>query len=320
MVAAALLGLALLAQSAMAQQDVLTDAGTNRAGVANGVLTIPVFVKDVLGTSAGRDQPPAGQITNVEFGMTFEAAKIAGCLAAVGNCDFVESGVLSGVKPASSDPLSNCTTAATGCFFRTITLSANSLTYTVSTRTALPTSADPVGDLLGYVRVKLAAGFTSPTTATQNGAAGYLGGPGPGSSQPDTSSETVANGKLVVNDTAPQKSIDDIDANGAVDPFTDGILLVRRMLGASGTALTQSAVLGTNRITPADVVRYLDSINNLQDVDGNNTVDPFTDGILTVRFMLGATGTALTASATGPGCTRCDSASIINYLNLLIQQ
>ncbi len=53
------------------------------------------------------------------------------------------------------------------------------------------------------------------------------------------------------------------------------------------------------------------------DVDGNGKVTALTDGLLILRFLFGFTGVTLTSSAVGPGCTRCDSAAILPYLNSL---
>lgn len=316
-------------------QDVISAAATSRSGTANGVMVIPVFVKDLTGTPAGRDQVAASQISAIEFKIDFDAAKIAGCLVAQGNCDFVEGGILSGVKPGAADVDGNVCdkTAATGCNFRAITRGASSLTYTISTNppAALTTSADPVGDLIGYVKVVLASNFcctmtstmdVNCSTATDPRCAGYLGG------TDGASAETLANSSLTVTGTAAQKAILDLDANGAVDAFTDGILAIRRMspLTQSGTSLTLSgqAVSPTAaRPNAADLARYIDSLGRLADVDGDGKVDAFTDGILIIRYMapLNQTGTSLTLSgqAVSPTCTRCTAAAIQAYLAQMIQ-
>jgi hypothetical protein len=51
------------------------------------------------------------------------------------------------------------------------------------------------------------------------------------------------------------------------------------------------------------------------DVDGNNTVDPLTDGLLLMRAMLGMTGTAVTDNAVGASPARQDWTAIRSYLN-----
>ena len=53
------------------------------------------------------------------------------------------------------------------------------------------------------------------------------------------------------------------------------------------------------------------------DVDGNGTTEPLTDGLLVLRFLFGFTGATLTTGAVGAGCTRCDAAAIVAYLQSL---
>ena len=52
----------------------------------------------------------------------------------------------------------------------------------------------------------------------------------------------------------------------------------------------------------------------VMDVDGNGAVTPLTDGLLVLRFLFGFSGATLTTGAIGPGCTRCDAAAIVPYL------
>ena len=52
----------------------------------------------------------------------------------------------------------------------------------------------------------------------------------------------------------------------------------------------------------------------LLDVDGDGSTQALTDGLLVVRYGFGFRGATLIASAIGPGCTRCDIASIEAYL------
>ena len=51
------------------------------------------------------------------------------------------------------------------------------------------------------------------------------------------------------------------------------------------------------------------------DIDGNGTVDALTDGMLTIRYMLGLRGAALVAGAVGDCATRSTSTDIQNYLS-----
>ena len=335
-----LVSILTIVPSAVAQ-DVIGAAATSRGGAANGTLLIPIFLKDVTGTPAGRDKPacvaatPCSQISELEFKIDFDGTKIAGCLAAPNNCTFTEAGLLAGVKPGTPDSLGNVCdgTATTGCNFRAITLSNTSLTYTISTNPPLSgvmaTTGDAVGDLVGYVSVVLGGSFSGTTTATldasgacgglgQVGCAAYLGG------TDNTSGETVANAKLTLNNAIAAKALYDVDANSAVDAFTDGILMIRRMLGASGTSLTlNGAAVGTGaaRSSATDLQHAIDALGKVRDVDGNGAVDAFTDGILMIRYMLGATGTSLTlnGAAVGTGCTRCTPASIQTYLAQMSQ-
>ncbi len=75
----------------------------------------------------------------------------------------------------------------------------------------------------------------------------------------------------------------DIDQNGIIDALTDGILILRYLLGIGGDALTQNAIgprtvrkigPGAIRSDPTDVVAYLEQLrDSLLDVDGNGSAD-----------------------------------------------
>jgi hypothetical protein len=59
-------------------------------------------------------------------------------------------------------------------------------------------------------------------------------------------------------------------------------------------------------------------VGTLIDVDGDGAFAPLTDGLLLLRFGFGFTGATLITGAIGPGCTRCDAASITAYLTSLL--
>jgi hypothetical protein len=67
-----------------------------------------------------------------------------------------------------------------------------------------------------------------------------------------------------------------------------------------------------------DVVAQRFATLAVLDVDGNGTTGALTDGLLIVRFLFGLNGSVLTNAVVGPGCTRCDAASIEAYLQSLI--
>ena len=56
---------------------------------------------------------------------------------------------------------------------------------------------------------------------------------------------------------------------------------------------------------------------SLLDIDGNGQLTALTDGLLILRFFFGFTGGTLTGGAVGPDCTRCDSSTILPYLQSL---
>jgi hypothetical protein len=52
------------------------------------------------------------------------------------------------------------------------------------------------------------------------------------------------------------------------------------------------------------------------DVDGNGSVSALTDALLLLRYTFGFRGLVLTTGAVGPGCTRCNAASIEPFIVL----
>jgi hypothetical protein len=108
----------------------------------------------------------------------------------------------------------------------------------------------------------------------------------------------------------------DVDANGVVQPLTDGLLLLRHLFGFTGATLINGALgAGCSRCAAADITTYLNGLGSLLNVDGNPTLEALTDGLLALRYLFGFTGATLTTGAVGPMCTRCDSAAIVGYLD-----
>ncbi len=105
----------------------------------------------------------------------------------------------------------------------------------------------------------------------------------------------------------------DVDGDGARLAMTDGVLILRRMLGLTGAALTSGA---TNACAPRSAAGITSAINlSGFDLDGDGQTRPETDGVLLLRAILGFRGNQLIANAVGSGATRTTAADILGYLN-----
>ncbi|WP_295457264.1 DUF1566 domain-containing protein [uncultured Thiodictyon sp.] len=64
----------------------------------------------------------------------------------------------------------------------------------------------------------------------------------------------------------------DVDGDGRVDALTDGVLIMRYLLGRTGSALTVGAVAaGATRTTPGQIAPYLAALGQLPVLDLNDT-------------------------------------------------
>ncbi len=110
----------------------------------------------------------------------------------------------------------------------------------------------------------------------------------------------------------------DVDGNGVAEPLTDGLLILRFLFGFTGTALTQGALgAGATRTGP-EIEEYLARAGAALDADGDDTLQPLTDGILALRFLFGFSGTVLVTGALDPDATRTDPAAIAGFLDRLM--
>jgi glucose/arabinose dehydrogenase len=86
----------------------------------------------------------------------------------------------------------------------------------------------------------------------------------------------------------------DIDLNGIYDAATDGMLLLRYLLGFRDTALTVNAIGGgADRSSSQDIVTYLDAVIAQFDVDGVAGTTTFGDGVIALRYLLNLSNTSL---------------------------
>lgn len=103
---------------------------------------------------------------------------------------------------------------------------------------------------------------------------------------------------LTQNVDAASLDIDVSNTPTKYDAPTDGLLIARYLFGVTGNSLVAGALGGTaTRTDPAAIKSYLDSIRPLLDIDGNNSADALTDGLLIIRHLLGLTGDALISGA-----------------------
>jgi glucose/arabinose dehydrogenase len=108
----------------------------------------------------------------------------------------------------------------------------------------------------------------------------------------------------------------DVDNNGSLEAATDGVLLLRYLLGFRDATLIGGGVVGAGaeRATAANIATYLNTIIASLDVDGVGGARATTDGVLAMRYLLGITDAALINNARGTGSTR-DAAAIKNALD-----
>jgi hypothetical protein len=105
----------------------------------------------------------------------------------------------------------------------------------------------------------------------------------------------------------------DVDGSGEVKALTDGLLLLRYLLGFRGAALVAGAVDAAQctRCTAIAIEAHIASVLIQLDVDGNGEVEALTDGLLLLRFLFGLRGAVLVAGAVDTvNCTRCAAAAI----------
>ena len=123
-------------------------------------------------------------------------------------------------------------------------------------------------------------------------------------------------GTLEICPDGPQTTLD-IDGNQTENVLADGLLIIRYMLGNTGSDLVDGAVESdATRNTAAEVEAYLALAQNdgLMDVDDNGIENVLADGLLIIRYMLGNRGNALIEGAVGQGANRSTAAEIEAFL------
>lgn len=158
------------------------------------------------------------------------------------------------------------------------TSSGLTVAYSVSTGTC---------SIIGTILTAFAPG-TCVITANQSGNATFT------AAAQQSQSATVNVGPALL----------DIDASGAptkYDAATEGLMVMRFLLGYQGNAITDNATSPTPGRTPAQMLTHLAGILPLLDVDGDGSARATSDGLLILRYLLGLRGAALLVGASvGP--------------------
>jgi len=92
----------------------------------------------------------------------------------------------------------------------------------------------------------------------------------------------------------------DLDGNGEVAAASDGLLLLRSLLGFRGNALTANALgIGATRTDPNAIATLVATMiaNQTLDVDHSGAVTAASDGVVLLRMMLGMKGASVLAGA-----------------------
>lgn len=104
----------------------------------------------------------------------------------------------------------------------------------------------------------------------------------------------------------------DVDGDGSILAVTDGVLILRAMLGLDGASLISGT---THSCAPRDAAAISAHMaGQIFDIDGDNRVDLATDGILLLRAMFGFVGGALIDGALGANAIRTSPSSILSHL------
>jgi glucose/arabinose dehydrogenase len=107
----------------------------------------------------------------------------------------------------------------------------------------------------------------------------------------------------------------DVDNNGAIDAATDGVLLMRYLLGFRNANLIAGNAVGANaeRNTATAIADYLTATLASFNIDGRPGTTATADGLLVIRYLLGLPDAALTP---GTGATQ-NAAQIRSALDAL---
>ena len=110
----------------------------------------------------------------------------------------------------------------------------------------------------------------------------------------------------------------DVDGDGQATALTDGLMVIRRLFGFSGTTLINGALSGTAVYTsPEDIADRIDAFGAGFDVDADGKTTALTDGLMIIRRLFGFSGSTLVNGALSSDATRTDPVEIAEYIDSL---
>jgi len=113
---------------------------------------------------------------------------------------------------------------------------------------------------------------------------------------------------------APSLDVDDSAPATQYDAATDGVLLLRYLLGYRDAALTGGAIGAGARRNAAQIAQHIADTLTRFDVDGDGQTLAMTDGVMILRRMLGITGSAITQGVKNSARSDADVVLMIDAL------
>jgi hypothetical protein len=108
----------------------------------------------------------------------------------------------------------------------------------------------------------------------------------------------------------------DFDGDGVADALTDGLMMLRYAFGIQTLDMTVDAISTTATLTPVQIVDSMYRAAILADIDGDDSTDALTDGLLLLRYLFGLRGESLINGVVSFDAARTTAEEIEEYIEL----